>query len=109
MKVSPIERGANYIVLVAFALIVLGPIAVIVSLAFGPQSASVAREGGPFHPENFPEAWEIGRFGQYMLTSVVVAVIVVIVSVLASILAGYALGTMRFRGATLMFYPRGKG
>ncbi|MCD5348082.1 carbohydrate ABC transporter permease [Agromyces sp. H3Y2-19a] len=104
MKVSPIERGANYVVLVAFALIVLGPIAVIVSLAFGPQSASAAREGGLFHPENFPEAWEIGRFGQYMLNSVIVAVIVVVVAVLASILAGYALGTMKFRGATLMFY-----
>lgn len=104
MKVSAFERVANYVVLVAFALIVLGPLGVILTTAFGPQSASAAREGGPFHPGNFAEAWEVGRFGQYMLTSVVVAAIVVVVAVAASVLAGYALGTMRFRGATFFFY-----
>jgi raffinose/stachyose/melibiose transport system permease protein len=95
---------ANYVVLLVFALVVLGPIGVILSLALGPQSASAAREGGPLHLENFADAWQIGRFGQYLLTSVVVAVIVVAVAVTASILAGYALGTMQFRGGQLFFY-----
>ncbi len=104
MKTSRLEKAANYVILIAFALVVLGPIGVILTLAFGPQSASVAREGRIFHWENFPEAWEVGRFGQYMATSVLVAVIVVVVSVTASILAGYALGTMRFRFATVLFY-----
>ncbi|MDR6866908.1 raffinose/stachyose/melibiose transport system permease protein [Microbacterium resistens] len=104
MKISAFERAGNYIILVAFALIILGPIGVIVTTAFGPQSVRDAREGGPFHPENFAEAWEVGRFGQYMSTSVAVAAIVVVISVTVSVLAGYALGTMRFRGATLFFY-----
>lgn len=104
MKVSAFERVANYLILGVFALIVLGPLGVILTTAFGPQSASAARTGGPFHPGNFAEAWEIGRFGQYMLTSVIVAAIVVVVSVTASVLAGYALGTMHFRGATFVFY-----
>lgn len=104
MKVSALEKGANYVVLIAFALIVLGPIGVILSLAVGPQSAAVGREGRIFHWENFPDAWEIGRFGQYMSTSVAVAVIVVVIAVTASIFAGYALGTMKFRFATPLFY-----
>ncbi|SFN80606.1 carbohydrate ABC transporter permease [Mycetocola miduiensis] len=104
MRVSRLEVSANYLILAVFALIVLGPLGLILSLALGPQSASVGREGRALHWENFAEAWEIGRFGQYMLTSVTVAVVVVVASVLVSILAGYALGTMRFRGATFFFY-----
>ncbi len=104
MKTSAVERTANYVILIVFALVILGPVGVILSLALGPESASVAREGRLFHWENFAEAWEVGRFGQYMATSVVVAVVVVIVAVTASILAGYALGTMRFRFADVIFY-----
>ncbi|MBF4551673.1 MULTISPECIES: carbohydrate ABC transporter permease [unclassified Pseudoclavibacter] len=104
MNVSVFEKIANYLILGVFGLVILGPISVIVTLAFGPENASVAQEGRVFHWENFPTAWEVARFGQYMLTSVVVAVIVVVVAVLASILAGYALGTMKFRGATPIFY-----
>ncbi|WP_309103644.1 carbohydrate ABC transporter permease [Microbacterium sp.] len=104
MKVSAFENAANYVILLVFAAIVLGPVGVMLATAFGPQSATAEREGGWFHPANFAEAWEVGRFGQYMLTSVAVAVIVVVVAVTVSILAGYALGTMTFRGATFFFY-----
>ncbi len=101
MTISAVERAANYVILVAFAFLVLAPIGVILSLAFGPQRAG---ESGIFHPENFLDAWVIGRFGQYMLTSMAVAVIVVVVSVTVSILAGYALGTMRFKGQRAVFW-----
>jgi raffinose/stachyose/melibiose transport system permease protein len=104
VRVSRFEISANYLILAVFALLVLGPLGLILTLALGPQSASVGREGRVLHWENFADAWEIGRFGQYLLTSVTVAVIVVVVSVTVSILAGYALGTMRFRGATFFFY-----
>lgn len=104
MRVSRLEVSANYLILAVFTLIVLGPLGLILSLALGPQSASVGREGRVLHWENFADAWEIGRFGQYLLTSVTVAVLVVVTSVTVSILAGYALGTMRFRGGTFFFY-----
>ncbi|MEA4944236.1 MAG: carbohydrate ABC transporter permease [Propionicimonas sp.] len=103
MKISAFERAANYVILVLFAFVVFAPIGVILTLAFGPQNAAAERAGGAFHPENFADAWVIGRFGQYMVTSVVVAVIVVVLAVTASILAGYALGTMRFAGQGLVF------
>lgn len=101
MKISAFERVANYVILIAFAFVILAPIGVIVTLSLGPERASA---GPGIHGENFVNAWRIGRFGDYMLNSVTVAVIVVLVAVSASILAGYALGTMRFRGATPLFY-----
>jgi raffinose/stachyose/melibiose transport system permease protein len=104
VKVSPFERAVNYVVLITFALVVLGPIGVIVKYAFGPRDAAARRAGRTFQPDNFVEAWNVGRFDRYMVTSVVVSALVVTVSVLVSILAGYALGTMRFRGASFFFY-----
>ena len=103
MRISGFERMANYVILIGFAAVVLAPVGVILSLAFGPADAAAERAGG-FHPGNFLDAWEIGRFGQYLVTSVLVAAIVVVVSVTASILAGYALGTMRFKGRGTVFW-----
>lgn len=103
MRVSRFERGANYVILIVFSAIVLGPIGTIVVAAFRPESASAARAGG-FHPENFVTAWQEGRFNQYMGTSVIVAVIVVSVTLVLTLMSGYAFGTMRFRGQQALFY-----
>ena len=103
MRVSAAERAMNYAVLLVFALVVLWPLGTIVAKAFGPLQCADCR-GGPFHPDKYPAAWEVGRFNQYMLTSVLVAVVVVTVATIVSILAGYAFGTMRFRGSTALFY-----
>ncbi|MBC7724212.1 MAG: carbohydrate ABC transporter permease [Burkholderiaceae bacterium] len=103
MRVSTSERLMNYVILAVVAIAVLAPILTIVVAAFSPASASAAREGA-FHPGNFAVAWEEGRFGQYMGTSVLVAVIVVTLSVALSLLSGYAFGTMTFRGSQTLFY-----
>lgn len=104
MRVSRSEKTANYVVLIAFAAFALWPILSILVTAVGPRSASVAREGGTLHWENFADAWTEGRFSQYMATSVIVAVIVVSVALVCSIMAGYAFGTMSFRGEQVLFY-----
>ncbi|WP_449279573.1 carbohydrate ABC transporter permease [Leucobacter sp. GX0328] len=103
MRVSAFEKSANYAILLVFGLIVLWPLGTILVKAFGPASVSAGKTGA-FHPENFVTAWVEGRFSQYMLTSVLVAVVVVCVATVVSILAGYAFGTMRFRGSSLLFY-----
>jgi raffinose/stachyose/melibiose transport system permease protein len=103
MKVSRTERLLNYAVLLAFSLIVLAPIATILIEAFAPADAEAARRG-PFHPENFITAWQDGRFGQYMGTSVLVAAVVVSLTVVLSLFSGYAFGTMTFRGSGVLFY-----
>jgi raffinose/stachyose/melibiose transport system permease protein len=101
MKVSPFERGVNYVVLTLFALYALAPIVTIFLTALRPQSGV---QGGGLHVENSVDAWRIGNFGTALGNSVLVAVLVVSVAVVLSILAGYAFGTMRFRGSTVLFY-----
>lgn len=98
---SPVEIGANYVILCLFALIALWPIATIVIGAFGAQANMPA---GGIHWENFADAWTEGQFGSYLWHSVLVAAVVLVIAVPCSLLAGYAFGTMRFPGATVLFY-----
>ena len=78
--------------------------------ALGPDDAAGTAGGAAtsgilgLHPGNFAKAWDVGHFGSYLRTSLLVSTTVVVISLLLSILAGYALGTMRFRGATVVFY-----
>jgi raffinose/stachyose/melibiose transport system permease protein len=107
MRVSRGERVANYAILIAFAVFALYPVLTIVAAALGPDDAAGGQVGEGvlgMHPENFARAWQDGHFGSYLRTSVVVSVTVVVVSVTLSILSGFAFGTMRFPGSTVLFY-----
>ena len=104
MRVSAGERLGNYVILIVFAAFALAPIITILRTALGPETAQDAETGGPLHWENFARAWEQGRFGEYMATSVVVAVIVVSMATVLSLMSGYALGAFRFQGAQVLFY-----
>jgi raffinose/stachyose/melibiose transport system permease protein len=85
------EQIFAHVVLAAFALMALAPIARIVLLAVG-------------DPDSFGTAWEDGHFGTYLRSSAIVTGSVVAVSTVVSILAGYAFGLMRFRGDQALFY-----
>jgi raffinose/stachyose/melibiose transport system permease protein len=85
------EQVLAHVVLGAFALIALLPVAKVVITALG-------------EPGSFSTAWDEGHFGTYLRSSVLVAVAVVAISSLLSILAGYAFGMMRFRGDQALFY-----
>ena len=107
MRVSRGERLANYAILIAFAVFAIYPVLTIVVAALGPDDAAGGQVGAGvlgLHPENFAKAWQDGHFGSYLRTSVVVSVTVVLVSVTLSILSGFAFGTMRFPGSTVLFY-----
>ena len=107
MRVSRAERTGNYVILVAFAIFALTPILTVLGAALGPDDAAGGVTTGGvlgLHPGNFAQAWDIGHFGSYLRTSLLVSTTVVVVSLVLSILSGYALGTMRFRGATVVFY-----
>lgn len=101
MKVSTGERAMNYVVLSLFAIFALFPIITIVVTALRPQIGVVT---GGLHWENFVTAWELGNFATALTNSLLVALLVVSVALTLSILAGYAFGTMRFRGSTVLFY-----
>ena len=96
--ISSAERAANYAVLGVFTVFALWPVATVLGAALGPDDA-----GGAGGLANFPAAWEQGRFGPAMLTSVAVSGFVVVVAGVLSVLAGYAFGTMRVPGAAVLF------
>ena len=107
MRVSRGERLANYAILIAFAVFAIYPVLTIIVAALGPDDAAAGQVGAGvlgLHPENFAKAWQDGHFGSYLRTSVVVSVTVVLISVTLSILSGFAFGTMRFPGSTVLFY-----
>ena len=100
MRISHFEKTMNYLILVVFAAFILAPILTIVTKALtaGPGRAEGLRLA------NFSDAWTQGHFGQYIGNSVLVTFVVVSLSVVASVLGGYALGTMKFPGSTVLFY-----
>ncbi|WP_219412661.1 carbohydrate ABC transporter permease [Pseudonocardia nigra] len=97
--ISRTERTANYAVLLLFATFALWPIGSILLSSVGPPDALGV--GGGL--ANFPAAWEQGRFGPSMLTSVAVSGFVVVVAGVLSLFTGYAFGTMRVPGAAVLF------
>ncbi|ATG56259.1 sugar ABC transporter permease [Brachybacterium ginsengisoli] len=100
MRVSRVETAANYVILVGFALFALAPVLTIVLTSV---SAPLGETGG-LHLSNYVDAWTVGGFGRSLGNSVAVAAIVVSLATALAILAGYAFGTMRFRGSTVLFY-----
>ena len=102
--ISRAERSANYAVLLLFAVIALFPVALILTTALSPDAIGAGGSALSLEFGNFAEAWNQGRFGSYMRTSVIVAVLVVTLSTVFSIMAGYAFGTMNFRGSQVIFY-----
>jgi raffinose/stachyose/melibiose transport system permease protein len=108
VNVSRAERTGNYAILLVVVCFSLLPLLSVLgsslsgndSATDGTQTASVAG----LHVGNFADAWRLGHFATYLRTSLVVSVTVVTVSVVLSILSGFAFGTMRFRGATALFY-----
>jgi raffinose/stachyose/melibiose transport system permease protein len=99
------EQALTYVLLGAFSVLALVPIAgiVLTALQAPGEVATFGRPSG-FHPGNFATAWDEGSFSSYLRSSAIVAVSVVTAATLLSILAGYAFGMMRFRGAQPLFY-----
>jgi raffinose/stachyose/melibiose transport system permease protein len=102
---STFERVATHFLLIMFAVLAVYPLVSIILLAITPRAEIVTGFHIPSSPtlDNFGTAWVDGRFGEALLNSAIVALTVVVVSVALSILSGYALGTMRFPGAGLIF------
>ena len=101
-----IERAVNYGLLLLFSVLALAPIVGVVLTAFhGPDALVSGFEvPDPFTVDSFRMAWTEGSFGSSLVTSAVITLTTVVFSTVCSVLSGYAFGTMRFRGATMLFY-----
>jgi raffinose/stachyose/melibiose transport system permease protein len=103
---SGVERAVTYAVLVLFSVLALAPIAVIVLTAMHPPGALLTGVELPdsLSLATFRSAWDAGGFGRLMASSLLVSASVVALTTVLCIPAGYAFGTMRFPGATPIFY-----
>lgn len=92
--------------LIFFAIISLYPILVTWFTALRPAKESQMNPFGlPWPPiwDNVANAWVKGRFGDYLMNSVIIAVPTVIGVVVLSALAGYGIARFRFPGRALAF------
>jgi ABC-type glycerol-3-phosphate transport system permease component len=98
---------AKHLVLLAFAVLCLFPIALIVSTAFKSEEEVKVDPFGlftSFSVQNFVNAWTEGQFGSYLWNSVLLSVPTTICTVLLSTAAGYAFARCPFPGHHVAFY-----
>ena len=59
-----------------------------------------------FHPENYVEAWKIGRIGHYFFNSLIVTLITMAIALIITLLGGYAIGKLKppgYKYITMLF------
>jgi len=100
------ERIFAYAFLTLFSIIALYPVVGALFLALHPRDAQVSGLSipWPLHFQTFKEAWDIAQLSSYLRSSFIVSTLVVVGSTVLSVLAGYAFGTMRFSGESMLFY-----
>ena len=103
--ISRSEQIGNYVILTLFSLRAIAPIAALLLTALRPSEALGVGFTFPhsLHFHNFVTAWHTGEFSSGLRSSAIVTGSTVAIATTLAIPAGYALGTMRFRGDTLLF------
>jgi raffinose/stachyose/melibiose transport system permease protein len=106
MRASAGEKALSYAILIGFAAIMVLPIVGVLILSLHPGNAQLSGFEWPhgLHFDSYARAFGTARFATYLKSSLIVSSAVVIGTVIVSVLSGYAFGTMRFRGDTLLFY-----
>ncbi len=99
------DQWTAYVVLGLFSIIALYPVLGILGLAMHTKDDQITGFALPttFSLDTFAKAWTDGNFASGLWSSFVVAVAVTTISVVLSIGTGYAFGTMRFPGDSLIF------
>lgn len=105
MKITRREYVFNYAVLGLFALFALVPFIGVVLNALDPEGTNNSGFAFPTRPSlgNFVQAWTVGHFGDYMLSSVIVDIAVVVLAILLTVPAAFAFARMRFRLSGVIF------
>lgn len=96
-----VERWSGYAILAVLAIGVIVPFLSIFLASMQPAGSPVTGLSWPqqWSLENYRQAWSVAGFATLLRNSLLVAVGVVPASLVFATLAGYALGTMRLRGA----------
>ena len=98
---------ARHTLLVLLAAFTLFPVVLTVSTTFKTsQDVKVNPFGlfSSFSTENLVTAFTVGRFGEYLLNSILLTVPCTLLVVVLSTMAGYSFGRLPFPGRTRAFY-----
>ncbi|MEV6400612.1 carbohydrate ABC transporter permease [Streptomyces sp. NPDC051907] len=100
------EIVVTYVILTAFAVLALLPLAGVLTSALSAQGETSASFTWPERPHwgNFSQAWRQGDFASYLGSSALVAVSVVVLTGVLAILAGYSFAYFSYPGRSLLFY-----
>lgn len=106
MRISRAEATLNVAVLALFSLLAVIPLVGVLLSAVTPASENSGGFAIPSRVDlsNFASAWTQGRFGTYLLSSVIVTVSVVVLTVVLATLAGYAFARLEFPGSGVLFF-----
>jgi ABC-type glycerol-3-phosphate transport system permease component len=97
----------RHLVLGLLAVFTLFPVLLTVSTSLKtPEDVKVNPFGlfSSFSSENLVTAWTVGRFGDYLLNSILLSVPSTLLVVVLSTMAGYAFARLPFPGRTAAFY-----
>jgi ABC-type glycerol-3-phosphate transport system permease component len=97
----------RHLVLIVMAVLTLFPVLLVISTALKtPQDVRSDPFGlfSSFSLENIWSAWTVGRFGSYLLDSVLLTVPSTAVVIVVSTMAGYTFARLPFPGRTVVFY-----
>ena len=109
MKTNPAKnlplRVLKQIILILFALIVLYPIFFVFITSFKSNFDVISNPFGmsTFQPENYIEAWQVGKIGDYFLNSVYVTAITLIIQMVVIVLASYSFAKLKPWGHKVLF------
>jgi ABC-type glycerol-3-phosphate transport system permease component len=97
----------RHLVLVVLALFTLFPVVLVLSTTFKTSEDVRLNPFGLFSSfslENLDAAWNVGRFSDYLVNSILLSVPSTLVVVAASTMAGYAFARLPFPGRAVIFY-----
>ena len=98
-------RVLKQIILILFALIVLYPIFFVFITSFKSNFDVISHPFGmsTSQPENYIEAWQVGKIGDYFLNSVYVTAITLIIQMVVIVLASYSFAKLKPWGHKVLF------
>jgi raffinose/stachyose/melibiose transport system permease protein len=106
MRISTLEKSVNYVILSLFALFAVIPLIGVLFSAVTPakENSGAFKVPSTIDLGNFGAAWDQGRFGTYMYSSILVTVAVVVLTTVLAVLAGFAFARLDFFGSNVLFF-----
>jgi multiple sugar transport system permease protein len=102
-----VRSGVSHILLVAVAIVFLGPLLYAVSTSLKPADEVFTPTpelfGSEIRWQNYADAFSFAPFGRYFLNSLFVAIAGTLVVVVASSMSAYAFARLKFRGREQLF------